>query len=166
MRGNANQYGLKTMAGLVFCLTLVLCWSLPVAGGGKKSDSEVKLSAKATKPDETGKQVITVTMNINKGWHAYANPVGNADLRSSQTVITVTGKEKVNLVKVAYPEGKVVNDKVIGNYRTYEGQVNIPVTVQRAKGDTGPLEVAVRFMVCQDKEGVCLLPATVKLPVK
>lgn len=164
MRGNAVRHGLKTTACLLFGLTLLLSWS-GVEAGSKKSDSEVKLSAKATKPDDSGKQVVTVTMDINKGWHAYANPVGNPDLRSSQTVVTVTGKEKLEAVKIAYPEGKVVNDKLVGNYRTYEGKVDIQATVQRARGDTGPLEVSVKFMVCHDK-GVCLLPATVKLMVK
>src|SRR6516162_10080624 len=97
MRGNHVRYRLKTIASLVFGLTFVLISSHSAAGVGKKSDAEVKLSAKAGKIDDTGKQVITVTMNINKGWHAYANPVGNPDLRSSQTVVTVTGKEKLKV---------------------------------------------------------------------
>jgi DsbC/DsbD-like thiol-disulfide interchange protein len=162
MKLNVVRYGL--WLGLALVLSF---WTWPnlEAGGGKKSDSEVKVSAKAAKPDETGKQTITITMVINKGWHIYANPVGNPDLRSSQTVITVTAKEKLNQVKVDYPVGKVVNDKLVGNYRTYEGKVDIRATVQRARRDAGPLEVSVRFMACHEK-GVCLLPATVKLNVK
>lgn len=165
MRRNAAGNSLKYLAGLVFSLVLIFSWSILEAQGGKKSDSEVKVSAKAGKIDDTGKQMVTVTLAINKGWHVYANPVGNADLRSSQTVVTVTGKEKLEQAKVDYPEGKIINDKLVGNYRTYEGQVDIKATVQRAKGDTGPLEVSVRFMACHDK-GICLLPATVKLTVK
>jgi len=165
MRRNIVRYGLNIMTGLVFGSTLVLSWSALEAGGGKKSDSEVKVSAKAGKIDDAGKQIVTVTLAVNKGWHVYANPVGNADLRSSQTVVTVTAKEKLEQVKIDYPEGKIINDKLVGNYRTYEGQVDIKANVQRAKGDTGPLEVSVRFMACHDK-GVCLLPATVKLTVK
>ena len=164
MRRNATEYGLKYVAALVFGLSLVLSWST-LEAGGKKSDSEVKVTAKAGKPDNSGKQVVTITLAINKGWHVYANPVGNPDLRSSQTIVTVSAKEKPEQVKVDYPVGKVVNDKLVGNYRTYEGQVDIKTTVQRAKGDAGPLEVSVRFMACHDK-GVCLLPATVKLTVK
>ncbi len=165
MRMNAARLGMKYTAGLIFSVALVLSWSNLEAGGGKKSDSEVKVSAKAGKPDDAGKQVVTVTLAINKGWHVYANPVGNADLRSSQTVITVSAKEKLDQVKVAYPPGKVINDKLVGDYRTYEDKVDIVATVQRARGDAGPLEVSVRFMACHDK-GVCLLPATVKLTVK
>jgi hypothetical protein len=35
--------------------------------------------------------------------------------------------------------------------------------VQRAKGDTGPLEVTVKLQACTDK--TCLLPAIVKREV-
>jgi DsbC/DsbD-like thiol-disulfide interchange protein len=161
MRGNAVGNGLKYLFALVFGVSLVLSWSALEAGGGKKSDSEVKVTAKAGKPDNSGKQVVTISLAINKGWHIYANPVGNPDLRSSQTVVSVKAKE----FKIDYPVGKITKDKLVGDYRTYEGQVDIKATVQRAKDDSSPLEVSVRFMACHDK-GVCLLPATVKLTVK
>lgn len=129
--------------------------------GGKKSDSEVKVTAKAGKLGADGKQVVTITMVHNKGWHSYANPVGNDDLASTQTLITVSAPVKPVSVKVDYPDGKVVKDKTVGDYKVYEDKIDIPVTVQRAQGDTGPIEVSVRFMACHEK-GVCLLPATVK----
>jgi len=151
--------------GASLVATLVWVVGADIQAGGKKSDSEVKVSAKAAKPDASGKQVITVTLVHNKGWHSYANPVGNEDLGASQTVITVAGAVKPVSVKVDYPAGKVVKDKVVGDYKVYEDKTEIPVTVQRAQGDTGPLEVSIRFMACHEK-GVCLLPATVKQKVE
>jgi hypothetical protein len=46
----------------------------------------------------------------------------------------------------------------------YEEKAEIKVVVQRAKGDTDPLELAVKLQACTDKK--CLLPATVKVPVQ
>ena len=119
----------------------------------------------AGKLDAGGKQTITLTAVINKGWHIYANPVGNDDLAAAATVIKVVGKTKPQEVNVNYPAGKEVNDKTVGKYRVYDDKVEIPISLQRAAGDTGPLEVSVRFMACS-KGGICKLPATVKLAVK
>ena len=44
-----------------------------------------------------------------------------------------------------------------------EGEVVIKAMVERAKGDTGPLEVSVKLQACN--ESTCLLPATIKLSV-
>ena len=121
------------------------------------------VSVKADKAGADGKQTIVVTLDINSGWHAYANPVGNEDFENNATVIKVSGKDKV-AIKVDYPKGKAKEDKVVGNYNIYVGKVDIPVTVQRASGDTGPLEVSVRFMTCSFK-GFCLPAETVKVTV-
>jgi DsbC/DsbD-like thiol-disulfide interchange protein len=134
--------------------------SAAAAGKGK---SEAKVSVKADKAGADGKQTIVVTLDINSGWHAYANPVGNEDFENNATVIKVSGKDKV-AVKVDYPKGKAKEDKIVGNYNIYVGKVEIPVTVQRAAGDTGPLEVSVRYMTCSFK-GVCLPAETVKVTV-
>jgi len=104
-----------------------------------------------------------VTLTIDNGWHVYANPVGNADLDSAQTTVTVGGKVKPKGVAVDYPKGQVVKDMLVGDYNVYEKTVEIKATVERAAGDTGPLEVTVKLQACNDK--TCLLPATVKLTV-
>ena len=130
----------------------------------KKSDTVVKAEAKADPVGADGKQLVTITLTIDKGWHLYANPVGNADLADSQTTVSVSSKNKVQDVKVEYPEGKLVKDKVVGDYKTYEGKVTIKATVSRAKGDTEPLEVAVKVQACSESQ--CLLPATVNLTAK
>jgi len=129
----------------------------------KKSDSVVKTTADATALDAEGKQVITVKMFIEPGWHTYANPVGQEELASVQTTVAVDSKMKLSDVKVEYPAGKEIEDKAIGKYRVYEEKVEIKATVKRKTVDKGPLEVTVKFQSCT--ETLCLLPATVKLKV-
>ena len=130
----------------------------------KRSDAVVKAEAKADKVGADGTQVVTITLTIDKGWHLYANPVGNADLSDSQTSASLSSKNKLQDVKVEYPEGKFVKDKTVGDYKTYDGTVTLKATVRRAKGDTEPLDVEVKVQACSDSQ--CLLPATLKLTAK
>jgi hypothetical protein len=128
---------------------------------GKRSDSVVKVTATADKPGADGKQTVTVTLTVDPKWHVYANPVGLDDLSSAQTTVTLSAKDKLAKVKVDYPAGKLVKDKVAGDYKIYEGKAVIKATVHRARGDTSPLEVAVKLQACNSK--TCLLPATIKV---
>ena len=135
------------------------------AGRGLKSDSKVKATAKASAPDASGKQVVSVTLDIAKGWHIYANPVSNEDLEGAKTVVTITGKAKPQSVKVEYPAGTVHEDKILkSSYRIYEDSVTIRALVQRAAGDTGPLQVGVQVNACDASK--CLPPAEIKLTVR
>lgn len=159
------------MARRAFCLAVLSAavvlagTAAELLGQAKKSDAEVKVTAKGDKPSSDGKQLVTVTIEINKGWHLYANPVGDESLLPVQTVVTVSGKEKPQDVKVEYPAGKQIEDKDLKiKYRVYEDKVEIKAHVHRAKGDTGPLEVSVKLQACSDKS--CLQPATVKVPMK
>jgi DsbC/DsbD-like thiol-disulfide interchange protein len=157
--------GKLAYAGMIVALAGVYAISVdsPVCAGSK-SDAEVKVAAKASKI-EGGKQTITITMTVNAGWYIYANPVGDELLAAAATTITVAGKAKPQEVKVGYPKGKPKEDVELKiKYSIYEEKVEIPVNVQRAQGDTDPLEVSVRFMAC-NKKGICLQPATVKLKV-
>ncbi len=151
-----------TLAGIVVSLSIVLLTNLPTLAGGTKSDSEVKVSATATRPDSSGRQMLTVTLLHNKGWHTYANPVGNDDFDSNKTVITVLAQGKQVPTKVDYPAGKITKDKTVGDYKVYQDKVAIRASLQRTAGDAGPLQVQVRIQACSEK-GICLLPATVKL---
>src|SRR5205085_5207856 len=81
-----------------------------VQAGGQKSDTKVKITAAAAKPDASGKQVITITIAHDKGWHTYANPVGQQDLDSSKTVVTVFSKGKALDADIKYPAGKIIQD--------------------------------------------------------
>lgn len=131
--------------------------------GAKRSDAVVKAKATAAKPSADGKQSVTITLVIDKGWHIYANPVGNESQEESQTTVTVTSKTKPKNVKIEYPKSKVVNDVLVGNYNVYEGTIEIKAAVERAAGDSSPLEIRVKLQACDDKS--CLLPATIKLTV-
>lgn len=158
---------LRRVLSAVSVLSLVglLLAQWPALAQGTKSDSEVKISAGATKPDSAGKQTLTVTLVHNKGWHTYANPVGNDDFDSNKTVVTVLAKGRPVPAKIDYPAGKITKDKAVGDYNVYKEKVAIRAHLQRASGDTSPLQVQVRIQACSDK-GICLLPATVKLTVR
>ena len=47
----------------------------------------VKVTASADRPDADGKQSVTISLAIDKGWHTYANPVGLSDLADVQTTV-------------------------------------------------------------------------------
>jgi DsbC/DsbD-like thiol-disulfide interchange protein len=156
------------------CLALaIVCATGPVSGhavklrkgtaraGLKKSDSVVKVTATADKPDADGKQTVTVTLNIEKGWHTYARPFGNAEFDAVETTVSINADKKPGKVSVAYPKGKF-DAGVKGN--VYAGRTVIKAVVERAKGDTSPLQVTVKIQACTEK--TCLLPATVKLTVE
>ena len=131
-------------------------------GGATRSENVVKITATAAKADADGKQVVTLTLTVDKGWHVYANPVGLDDLASAQTTVTF-GKLNPAEVQIEYPKGTEVQDDVLGKYRVYEGITTIKATVRRTKGETGPLEATVKFQACTKQ--MCLLPATVKVAV-
>jgi hypothetical protein len=153
------------LAGILGVAAMFIVFSAPTARGqgAKKSDAVVKVTIAPEKPSADGTQVVSIMLAHDAGWHTYANPVGLDDLAAAQTTVTVTGKNKLDDVKVDYPPGKLIKDKIVGDYKVWEDKVTIKATVRRAKGDTGPLEVAVKFQACTDKQ--CLLPATVKQTV-
>jgi DsbC/DsbD-like thiol-disulfide interchange protein len=159
-----HRHGIRLLAlGLLLGLLAVALPADVTAQGAKTSESVVKITGKADRPEGSGKQTLTLTVSINSPWHLYANPVGSEDLSSAQTTVTVNARERPTEVKVDYPAGKTIKDKTFGEYKVYEGTVTIKAHVQRAKGDTSPLQVSVKLQACNDKS--CLLPSTVKLSV-
>ncbi len=132
-------------------------------GGAKRSDSVVKIEAKADKPAADGQQTITLTVRIDEGWHLYANPVPK-DFPGIPITVTFVGKNKPQDVKVDYPKGKTVKDPLVGDHQVYEGTIKITAKVRRAKGDTGPLEMDVKVQACNKDK--CLLPGNVKVTAK
>ncbi|MCS6852613.1 MAG: protein-disulfide reductase DsbD N-terminal domain-containing protein [Gemmataceae bacterium] len=144
---------------------LLLAGMVAVAAAGpRKSEAVVKVTARAMPetPGPDGTQVVIVTLSIEKGWHIYANPVGNETLASTATVVAIDHTPKPE-VTIDYPAGKLVKDKDVGDYRTYEGTVQIKATVKRSPNDAKPLTVRVRFHACDDKG--CLPPGEVTLMV-
>jgi DsbC/DsbD-like thiol-disulfide interchange protein len=135
----------------------------PLVDGAITSGSKVKIKTEATKIDSDGKQTVTLYLDIDKGWHLYANPVGQKDLEPAQTVVTVKAGTALKDVNIEYPGGKVIKDKDLGDYCIYEEKVVIKLHVVRTAGDSSPLEVS---MDIQASGGNCLFPSTVKLTVK
>ena len=129
-----------------------------------KSDGVVKIEVTADKPDADGKQLVTVTLQVEEPWHLYANPVGNEMLEGTATRVRILADGKPLEVTPTYPKGKLVKDELVGDYLILEGKVTVTAVVPRPADDKRPLEVEVRLTAC--KEGTCLLPATVrrKLP--
>jgi thiol:disulfide interchange protein len=142
----------------VALLTLVLgvAGTATFGAAPQKSEDNVKFTVKADK------DIVMLTVEIAKGWHLYANPVANPDLLSSQTVVTFTSGGKPITAKVEYPEGKLVKDAVVGDYKVYEGTITIKATLEGA--GAGPVEATVAVQTCNDTS--CLLPSKVKVPVK
>src|SRR5438132_13745632 len=99
-----------------FSLAVALACSASALAQGKKSDSVVKADVSADKTDGGGKQTVTVTLKIDDGWHAYANPVPK-DFPGIPVSVTVDAKVKPADVKVEYPKGKEVKDATLGNYQ-------------------------------------------------
>jgi hypothetical protein len=132
----------------------------------KNSASVVKATATADKPDEAGKQTVTITITMtDKSYHLYANPVGNKDFDTAATVVDLSAEKMPKSVKITYPAGELEKDDVVGNYMIYKDKVEIKAVVVRAKDDTGPLKAKIKLQACSNKLG-CLLPATVEVEVK
>lgn len=147
---------------LLLLISLALATPRVWAQGGNDSAEVVKITAKAEKPDADGKQAVTITINIDKPWHIYANPVELDTLASVQTNVKVLSK--VEDAKFTYPAGILVKDDTVGNYRKYEGTITIKGTVRRARGDTSPLEMSMKIQACDDAK--CRLPSTVKFTAR
>jgi len=89
----------RILAGLCAALTMLaftLAWNAD-ASSGIKSDSKVKAKAVVGKAGADGKQTLTITLEIEKGWYIYANPVGDEDFEPNKTRVTVKAKDKVEL---------------------------------------------------------------------
>ena len=154
----------QTTSLLMLAAGLILASGPAAPGQGKKSDSAVKAQATATKLGDNGKQTVTITLEIDPKYHLYANPVGLEDFKDNETTVSVTAKNKPQSVTVDYPPGETKKDKTVGDYKIYKKTVTIKATVQRAKGDTGPLDVVIKVQACDEK--ACLMPGKIKLSVE
>ena len=103
---------LTHIAGWPLLAALVLMNGQAVQAQGKKSDSVVKATVKAEKADSSGKQAVTITLEIDPKYHLYANPIDNKDLEDAQTTVLGAGKTKL---KDFFPEStKTVPAKFLG----------------------------------------------------
>ncbi len=142
-----------------------VAFAAPGQDGPTKSESVVKITAqlKPEQPPADGKQEVTMTLNIDKGWHLYANPPGQDDFVPSQTMVTLEAKKPLADLKITYPDGKEIVDPALGRYRIYEDKIVIKATFKRAPGDASPVELKFKFQSCSDK--TCLLPGGKTLTV-
>ncbi|MEN9636081.1 MAG: disulfide bond corrector protein DsbC [Verrucomicrobiota bacterium] len=130
----------------------------------KKSDSVVKIEVDAGKI-ENEKQTVTLTFAIETGYHIYANKIGQENI-ALPTEVTISGKTKLQAVKVSYPPGKLEESSVVGDHYIYRRMAVIEADVQRAKGDTGPLKATIKLQACSEgKDASCLMPATVEVNI-
>ncbi len=112
-----------------------------------------------------GLETFNVVIHVAKGWHVYANPVGNDELALSATVVEIRADgKKPARHEATYPKG-VRKKSELGEYDVYEGTVSIPVVlahdeIKNAKAMTAKVTVTA----CNDK--VCLKPATVTATAK
>jgi DsbC/DsbD-like thiol-disulfide interchange protein len=136
---------------------------LAKAADPKESKDAVKVTATADKPDGSGNQNVTITLDIDPKWHLYANPVKNEDMVSAQTVVKLAAGAKLEDVKITYPPGKQKKDSA-GTYDIYEGKVEIKATIRRAKDDNSPLDASIQVSACDEVK--CLLPSTIKIKVE
>jgi len=135
------------------------------ADGPETAANIVKVTVEADKPDTDGKQTITIKLTLKKPWRVLANPVGSKELAGGETKVSIAGKSKPEVVKIDYPQGKLVNLRGTGDFRVYDDKTEIKAYIRRAKGDTEKLEVRIYCVPENYKKGICLLPATLKAAV-
>jgi Disulphide bond corrector protein DsbC len=155
---------MKTLCRFMVAISIFAAFTSFVCGQPQTSTSKVKITGEASKVDSEGKQTVTLHLDIAKGWHLYANPIDNADFKDAQTVVKVKAGSPLKSARIEYPPGMLVKDKVLGDYKVFEGMVDIKAHLVRNTGDNSPLDVSVDVQACDSKG--CLLPGTVKLTVK
>jgi len=161
----ADAIALMGRTGMQLLFVAILA-GLPVLAHAQatKSDSVVKVEVDPGKI-ENDKQTITLTLSIHKGYHIYANHIGQENI-ALPTEVTISGKTTPQAVKISYPPGKLEQNEFVGDHYIYERKAVIAADVRRAKGDTGPLKAAIRVQACSEgQDGKCLLPATVEVNI-
>jgi len=137
----------------------------PLVSGKEKTEDVVKITATLDKPSN-GKQSVTFQILVATTWHIYANPAGNEIAARGQTTVSLRVNGKIVPIEIEYPQGIQVVDKIVGDYFIYEKKVMLKATFAAVTGDD-VLEASVKVQACTSGEsGRCLLPTTLKIPVK
>lgn len=145
--------GVAVLTGAL-ALVATPCFAQKTDSGSKVTKVDVKAEKAAD-----GGRTVTVTLEIEKGWHLYANPVGDELLEDAATKLTFLADGKAVAAKVAYPKGKTVT---VGpdRYNIYEDSVTIKATVP-----AGASKVRIKVQACNDETKKCLLPGSVTADV-
>ncbi len=126
------------------------------AGALRDSAALVQLTTTLDQAEFSAKQRLKVLLKIEPGWHVNANPA-SLEFLIPTTVSASLGGRALS-VQASYPAGEVITTPV-GEWRVYEGLVDIPLTLQAAEvASGGKLDVTVRVQACDD-QGQCLPPA-------
>lgn len=131
----------------------------PVASSGQaggKSDAKVKASASATPLTADGKQKVTITLDVEKGWYIYANPLGgnafaNEFMGSNRTNVLFRAKGKV-VATTVFPKGKFKSEAIgkdTAEFHIYQDRVTIESEVQRTGGDSSELVIQIDVNACR-----------------
>ncbi len=94
---------------------------------------------------DDGTQTITVALNIDKGWMIYSNTPGIDDLEDVRTVLCVSGERNVEQLRVEYPAGVEIKNKLIGAYKIYTDSVVVRAKIRRLKGDRLPVTLTSQY---------------------
>src|SRR4051794_5007076 len=113
--------GRRGLTRMVLAAVVLAAASASVVWAGT-SDGKVKATATADKAGADGKQVVSITLEIDPAYYIYANPVDNANFEPTKTTVTITGNNKPESVKVDYPAGEVMTLKEAGEYKVYKGK--------------------------------------------
>jgi len=105
----------------------------------------VKVSASASKPDPSGKQLVTINLEIDSKIFLIANPPGNDDFDLDMTTLRIEVEGEKIESKVHYPPGEKLKVDGLFQLQIYQKKAVITATVHRKPGDTRPL-VAVTSM--------------------
>jgi hypothetical protein len=106
-----------------------------------KTATHVKVRAEATKPAD-GRQTVRIELEIDPDYYLIGNQVPEL-LAPSGFRVSFLVKEMPVAADIVYPPGTLKKNDIIGDYTKYRGKVVTTATVQRAAGDTGPLEVVL-----------------------
>lgn len=157
----------------MLCASLVVgVWIAPwvrpeAALAQKKAAHYVAVSAIAEKANPDGKQSIRVLLDIDENCYMLANPVGNEALEHERVTVVIRVAGKPVPATIKYPAGSIEKDNPsLGDYRIYKGKVVIEATIDRAAGDTSPMEAEVRMHVQTLQISICIPPSTVRVPIK
>jgi hypothetical protein len=134
--------------------------SVEAAATSVPLDSAAHVKATAQRRPGGGHGEIVVTLTIDPGYHANANPATLDYLVSTKVIVP-----GVPDAKIAYPPGKMFQPKFLPDgISVFEGSTSI--RVELTGGDLAPgrpSSVNIEVQVCDSQ--ICLPPSTIKVAV-
>jgi hypothetical protein len=133
----------RIMAHALACLVVAILVPAAKAQSEKsKTSTYAKVQAVASKPDANGRQVVTVTIDIDEGYFLIGHTVCD-DMVPWQFKMKLQIEGKPLPAEIAYPSGTLEKNELVGDYTTYRGKIVATAVIRRTVGDTASMEVAV-----------------------